>query len=134
MSPILPRSRPSTEPGAVHQQQREQSTGKGERREAAARHDRAGQRTTAGAAERLTNAWRLWSALQQVLRICLSGELKAEAAPAPLLARIAAIAGCRIDELEVVVRATQSAVRADFLQIVGQAGDGTPPASRSSQN
>jgi glutamate-ammonia-ligase adenylyltransferase len=82
------------------------------------------------AAERLTSAWRLWSALQQVLRICVSGELRPDAAPAPLLARLAAIAGCRIDELEAVVRATQSAVRADFLQIVGQASDGTPVASR----
>jgi hypothetical protein len=60
--------------------------------------------------------------------------LKPDAAPAPLLARLAAIAGCRIDALEAVVRASQSAVRADFLQIVGQPGDGTAIVNRSTQN
>jgi [glutamine synthetase] adenylyltransferase / [glutamine synthetase]-adenylyl-L-tyrosine phosphorylase len=86
------------------------------------------------AAARLTSAWRLWSALQQVLRICVAGELSADAAPAPLLGRLAAIANCRIDELEAVVRATQSAVRADFLQIVSAPGDGSAAAVRSTQN
>jgi glutamate-ammonia-ligase adenylyltransferase len=88
----------------------------------------------ADAAERLTSAWRLWSALQLVLRICVAGELRPEAAPAPLLARLAGIEGCRIDELEAVVRATQSAVRADFLQIVGHGGDGSATLGRSIQN
>jgi hypothetical protein len=34
------------------------------------------------------------------------------------------------EELETLLRATQAAVRADFLQIVQVAGDGAPPPTR----
>ena len=89
--------------------------------------------TTAGllgkdAAARLDAAWRLLSSLQQTLRICASGEFSFEAAPSPLVGRLAALAGVSgRANLETLLRATQAAVRADFLQIVG---DGSAPAAR----
>jgi glutamate-ammonia-ligase adenylyltransferase len=79
-------------------------------------------------AARLDGAWRLLSSLQQTLRITVSGDLSLEAAPKPLIGRLVALAGVSSgEELETMQRATQAAVRADFLQIVG---DGSAPAGR----
>ena len=79
-------------------------------------------------AARLDGAWRLLSSLQQTLRITVSGDLSLEAAPKPLIGRLVALAGVSSgEELETMLRATQAAVRADFLQIVG---DGSAPAGR----
>ena len=47
----------------------------------------------------LRGAWRVWSDLQQLLRICISGEFNAAAAPPPLLARLATIVGAPIGRL-----------------------------------
>ncbi|MEQ1489449.1 MAG: bifunctional [glutamine synthetase] adenylyltransferase/[glutamine synthetase]-adenylyl-L-tyrosine phosphorylase [Terricaulis sp.] len=83
---------------------------------------------TADVATRLDAAWRLLSTLQQTLRIAVSGDFSLETAPRPLIGRLVALADVSSgEELETVVRATQAAVRADFLQIVG---DGMPPAAR----
>jgi len=83
------------------------------------------------AAARLSAAWRLLSSLQQTLRICVVGEFTAASAPKPLIGRLAAIAEVSgADELETMLRATQAAVRADFLQIVVPAGDGTATQRR----
>lgn len=83
---------------------------------------------TADVATRLDGAWRLLSTLQQTLRIAVSGDFSLETAPRPLIGRLVALADVISgEELETVVRATQAAVRADFLQIVG---DGMPPAAR----
>lgn len=71
------------------------------------------------AGARLDEAWRLFSSLQQTLRIALDGDFNWETAPQPLVGRLAAIAGVSSGaELETLLRATQAAVRADFLQIV----------------
>jgi glutamate-ammonia-ligase adenylyltransferase len=76
------------------------------------------------AAARLDSAWRLLSLLQQTLRIAVSGEFVLADAPQPLVGRLASLAGVSGgEELETLLRATQAAVRADFLQIVG-----APPA------
>jgi glutamate-ammonia-ligase adenylyltransferase len=73
----------------------------------------------ADAAARLDGAWRLLSSLQQTLRIAFDGEFTLEAAPQPLVGRLAAIAGVSSGaEVETLLRATQAAVRADFQQIV----------------
>lgn len=83
---------------------------------------------TADVATRLDGAWRLLSTLQQTLRIAVSGDFSLETAPRPLIGRLVALADVSSgEELETVVRATQAAVRADFLQIVS---DGMPPAAR----
>ncbi len=82
-------------------------------------------------AARLSDAWRLLSALQQTLRICTKSEFNTADAPQPLVSRLAAIAGASGgEELEAVLRATQAGVRADFLQIVAPTGDGMDAASR----
>lgn len=71
------------------------------------------------AGARLNEAWRLLSSLQQTLRIALDGDFNLETAPQPLVGRLAAIARVSSGaELETLLRATQAAVRADFLQIV----------------
>lgn len=80
------------------------------------------------AGARLGAAFRLLSSLQQTLRISVSGEFGLDAIPRPLVGRLAVLANVSGgEELETLLRATQAAVRADFLQIVG---DGTPPAAR----
>jgi glutamate-ammonia-ligase adenylyltransferase len=82
-------------------------------------------------ATRLDGAWRLFSSLQQTLRIVATGEFALDAAPKPLVGRLAALADVSGgEELETLLRATQAAVRADFLQIVQVAGDGAPPPTR----
>jgi glutamate-ammonia-ligase adenylyltransferase len=83
------------------------------------------------AGARLAAAWRLWSALQQSLRICVDGEFRLDAAPAPLLARLATLAGTSAANLESHLRAVQDAVRADFVQIVAAPSDGNPASPRS---
>jgi glutamate-ammonia-ligase adenylyltransferase len=98
--------------------------------EALAKLERAGL-LSAEASRRLDAAWRLLSSLQQTLRICIAGEFNLESAPKPLVGRLAAIAGVSGgQELETVLRATQAATRADFLQIVGPGGDGSAKPSR----
>jgi [glutamine synthetase] adenylyltransferase / [glutamine synthetase]-adenylyl-L-tyrosine phosphorylase len=82
------------------------------------------------AGARLAGAWTLWSNLQQVLRICIEGDLTPGAAPAPLLARLSALAGVGdADAMVASVRATQAAVREEFVRIVGAAGDGSQARS-----
>lgn len=77
------------------------------------------------AAARLDSAWRLLSSLQQTLRIAVSGEFSLAATPAPLVGRLVALAGVSgASELETLLQATQAAVRADFLQIVGDGSAG----------
>jgi [glutamine synthetase] adenylyltransferase / [glutamine synthetase]-adenylyl-L-tyrosine phosphorylase len=74
---------------------------------------------------RLANAWRLWSDLTQMLRVCVAGDFAPETAPPPLMARLAAIAGVDgAEALERRVRTVQQAVRGDFVQVVGAPGDG----------
>jgi len=74
---------------------------------------------------RLSAAWRLLSSLQQTLRIAAPGEFTLADAPRPLIGRLAALAGVSGgEELETMLRATQAAVRADFLQIVAAKSDG----------
>ncbi|MBL8530860.1 MAG: bifunctional [glutamine synthetase] adenylyltransferase/[glutamine synthetase]-adenylyl-L-tyrosine phosphorylase [Hyphomonadaceae bacterium] len=69
---------------------------------------------------RLAQAWSLWSDLQQVLRICVSGEFEPESAPTPLKARLAAVAGEEnFAALQARVERTQTAVREDFVRLVG---------------
>jgi len=79
----------------------------------------------------LCEAWRLWSDLQHLLRICVSGDFNPADAPPPLPARLAALAGAQdFEGLEYAVRERQAAARAIFLQIVGPVGDGTQPLRR----
>ncbi len=79
---------------------------------------------------RLSDAWRLLSSLQQTLRICAAGDFTLEGAPQPLVGRLAVLAGASgAEELETILRATQAAVRADFLQIVQPAATEAPPAA-----
>ncbi|MEZ5957942.1 MAG: bifunctional [glutamine synthetase] adenylyltransferase/[glutamine synthetase]-adenylyl-L-tyrosine phosphorylase [Hyphomonadaceae bacterium] len=74
---------------------------------------------------RLASAWRLLSSLQQTLRIAVSGDFSLDSAAKPLIGRLVALAGVSGgEELETMLRATQAAVRADFLQIVGAPSDG----------
>jgi glutamate-ammonia-ligase adenylyltransferase len=81
---------------------------------------------------RLIGAWRLWSDLTQMLRVCVSGEFSPETAPPPLMARLAAIAGVdRPDALEARIRTVQQTIRGDFVQIVSAPGDGNAAHPRS---
>lgn len=81
--------------------------------------------------DRLASTWRTLSDLQQLLRIAVDGEFTPEVAPAPLLARIAALLGAATaEETERRLSALQQAVRADFVQIVGLPGDGSAPLVR----
>ncbi|MEZ5961986.1 MAG: bifunctional [glutamine synthetase] adenylyltransferase/[glutamine synthetase]-adenylyl-L-tyrosine phosphorylase [Hyphomonadaceae bacterium] len=74
---------------------------------------------------RLSAAWRLLSSLQQTLRIAVTGDFNLEDAPKPLIGRLAMLANVSGgEELETMLRATEAAVRADFLQIVGATSDG----------
>lgn len=85
----------------------------------------------AAVSARLVETWRLWSALQHLLRICVSGEFSPATAPPPLPRRLADVAGAvDIEALEADIRARQAAVRADFVRIVGPPGDGSQPLKR----
>ncbi|HRO02473.1 MAG TPA: glutamine-synthetase adenylyltransferase, partial [Terricaulis sp.] len=69
---------------------------------------------------RLTQAWRLWSDLQQNLRVCVAGNLAPEEAAAPLKTKIAALVGAEsFEAAQAKIGETQSAVRADFVAIIG---------------
>lgn len=82
-------------------------------------------------ASRLSDAWRLFSALQQTLRICIEGDFVPSEAPRPLASRLATIAGASgLEELEAVLRATQAGVRADFMQITAPPADGAAGPAR----
>lgn len=75
--------------------------------------------------ERLLNAWRTYSDLQQVFRVALDGAFTPETAPAPLMARVRRILGADpVEDVETQLRRLQTAVRADFNQLVGPVGDG----------
>jgi glutamate-ammonia-ligase adenylyltransferase len=79
----------------------------------------------------LTEAWMLWSALQHLLRICVAGEFAPDAAPPPLLERLAALGGAPdFEALEEKVRAVQARVRAAFVQLIGPLGDGSQALRR----
>jgi glutamate-ammonia-ligase adenylyltransferase len=83
-------------------------------------------------ARTLSDAWGLWSGLQQTLRICVEGDLNPESAPPPLMARLCAIAGvANAAALEERLRAAQAAVRAAFVRILGPIGDGKSAPARS---
>ena len=80
---------------------------------------------------RLADAWRLWSDLQQTLRICVLGEFDPAQASDALKARLAAIGGeADFEGLQARVSALQTGVRADFLHIVGPLGDGAGGPAR----
>ncbi|HYD89200.1 MAG TPA: bifunctional [glutamine synthetase] adenylyltransferase/[glutamine synthetase]-adenylyl-L-tyrosine phosphorylase [Vitreimonas sp.] len=82
-------------------------------------------------ADRLGAAWKLWSDLQHLLRICIGGEFDAADAPPPLPPRLAALAGAAdFEALEAKVRKVQADVRAAFVQIIGPLGDGSQPLRR----
>jgi glutamate-ammonia-ligase adenylyltransferase len=79
----------------------------------------------------LLGAWRAWSDLQQLIRICIEGEFSAASAPAPLLSKLAAMLNAPgASALEERLAALQAQVRAVFLQIVGSPRDGTPAPPR----
>ena len=80
---------------------------------------------------RLRRAWRLWSDLQQTLRICAAGEFDPASAPPPLLNRLAALVDAPdFAAAEATLRALQADVRVDFVEIVGPLGDGSQPVQR----
>lgn len=67
----------------------------------------------------LQQAWRLWSDLQQVLRICAEGEFDAGVAPKALRAKLAAIGGVSdFAELEEKIRTLQRQTRAVFARLI----------------
>jgi glutamate-ammonia-ligase adenylyltransferase len=69
---------------------------------------------------RLTEAWRLWSDLQQTLRVCVGGNLAPEEAAAPLLQKVAALAGAdTFEAAQARIVALRQSVRAEFEAIVG---------------
>jgi glutamate-ammonia-ligase adenylyltransferase len=78
---------------------------------------------------RLLEAWSRWSDMQQLLRICLDGDFRLEAAPAPLVARLSNLLG---GDLATEVTSMQRRVREEFERIVETPGDGVPPTARSS--
>lgn len=81
---------------------------------------------------RLIEAWRMWSHVQQLVRICVQGDGDLAMAPLSLRERIAAMVGAPSTlELETRVRELQRQVRADFVQIIGPLGDGTATLARS---
>jgi len=84
------------------------------------------------AGERLASAWRVFSDLQQVMRIATTtSTFSPETTPAPLMALLSAIVGVT-DQGAVEGRLLdlQRGVRADFVQIVGPVGDGSATLTR----
>jgi glutamate-ammonia-ligase adenylyltransferase len=80
---------------------------------------------------RLRRAWRAWSDLQQTLRICITGDFEPERAAPPLLRRLAGLLGVAdFEAAQSMVKAMQTAARADFVQLVGPLGDGSQPVQR----
>ena len=79
----------------------------------------------------LIRAWRLWSDLQQALRICVEGEFEPGAVSPALLAKLAAIGGApSFEVLQANLIATQAEVRAAFVRIIGPPSDGLGPPPR----
>lgn len=71
-------------------------------------------------AQRLISAWRLYSDLNQMLRICAEGAFEIANAPPPLRKRLAAMAGVGApSRIETKLHQVQAAVREDFVRIVG---------------
>ncbi|MGE0595435.1 MAG: bifunctional [glutamine synthetase] adenylyltransferase/[glutamine synthetase]-adenylyl-L-tyrosine phosphorylase [Hyphomonadaceae bacterium] len=71
----------------------------------------------------LIEAWKLWSAMQQVLRVSVTGEFTPEQATQALKEKLAAIgAAADFTELEVRIQALQTAVRAIFERTIGKVG------------
>jgi [glutamine synthetase] adenylyltransferase / [glutamine synthetase]-adenylyl-L-tyrosine phosphorylase len=82
--------------------------------------------------DRLAEAWRTLSDLQQLLRIAVDGDFTPETAPPPLLTRVAKLLGAdNAAGAEERLFAMQRQVRAAFVQIVGAPGDGSAPLVRS---
>jgi glutamate-ammonia-ligase adenylyltransferase len=82
--------------------------------------------------DRLVDAWRVLSDLQQMLRIAMDGDFTPDSVSPPLLARVATILGAEAaDGAEPHLLSLQQKVRADFVQIVGVPGDGSAPLARS---
>jgi glutamate-ammonia-ligase adenylyltransferase len=76
-------------------------------------------------AERLIAAWRLYSELNQMLRICAEGAFEIADAPPPLLQRLAAMVGVSDAAcIEARLGEVQTGVREDFVATIGW-----PPAS-----
>jgi glutamate-ammonia-ligase adenylyltransferase len=80
----------------------------------------AAQLLQASSAQTLIEAWRLFSDLNQLLRVCAEGAFEIAGAPRALQARLAAIAGVS-DPADIAAKIgrTQAAVRAEFLRIIG---------------
>ena len=71
-------------------------------------------------AARLHAAWRLYSDLNQMLRICAEGAFEISAAPLPLRQRLAAIVGVSDEAgIEAKLGEVQEAVREDFVGVIG---------------
>ncbi|MBY0562901.1 MAG: bifunctional [glutamine synthetase] adenylyltransferase/[glutamine synthetase]-adenylyl-L-tyrosine phosphorylase [Hyphomonadaceae bacterium] len=82
----------------------------------------------ADVATRLHDGWRLWTELQQVLRLCMDNELGPGDAPGPLQRRLTSL--LRADDLESALRGRQGALRADFVRLIGSVSDGTKLSGR----
>jgi glutamate-ammonia-ligase adenylyltransferase len=68
----------------------------------------------------LRTAWRLWSDLQQTLRICIEGCFDRAFAPAPLQAKLATISDAAdLEALETRMRTMQAEVRDVFVRLLG---------------
>ena len=79
----------------------------------------------------LLGAWRTWSDLRQLVRICVEGEFNSADAPAPLLSKLAGMMNASDAEaLEQRVATLQAEVRAVFLQVIGPPRDGNSTAGR----
>jgi [glutamine synthetase] adenylyltransferase / [glutamine synthetase]-adenylyl-L-tyrosine phosphorylase len=79
----------------------------------------------------LEQAWRLYSDLQQVLRVCADGPFEPAGAPEVMLARLAELGGAAdFAALEAKLISAEAQVRAAFTRLVGAPGDGKPPAQR----
>jgi glutamate-ammonia-ligase adenylyltransferase len=85
----------------------------------------------AGVAEKLRQAFTLYSHLQQALRVCGADGFDPAQAPEALRLRLAAIAGVAdFAELEEMLADSRAMVRAAFVDIVGPMGDGSAPLAR----
>ena len=61
----------------------------------------------------------------------IAGDFEPERAPPPLLRRLAGLMGVAdFEAAQSMVKAMQTAARADFVQLVGPLGDGSQPVQR----